>query len=89
MHMEQTSQQYSQQRLRKAEDVEKRKQYRAERIRMAEEKGEEYVEDPRYFVAEDGVRRRRGSFHFLHEILLLIWSNSKAMVWDMGVGLDW
>jgi hypothetical protein len=26
---------------------------------MAEEKGEEYVEDPRYYVGEDGVRRRR------------------------------
>jgi hypothetical protein len=59
MHMAQTSQQYSQQRLRKAEDVEKRKQYRAERLRLAEEKGEEYVEDPRYYVGEDGVRRRR------------------------------
>lgn len=47
------------QRLKKAEDVEKRKQYRLERQREAEEKGEEYVEDPRYYVGEDGVRRRR------------------------------
>ena len=59
MHMAQTSAQYSEQRLRKAEDIEKRKQYRLERQRMAEEKGEEYVEDPRYYIGEDGVRRRR------------------------------
>ncbi|KAI4643262.1 uncharacterized protein J4E78_009988 [Alternaria triticimaculans] len=59
MHMEQTSQQYQQQRLKKAEEVEKRKQYRLERMREAELKGEEYVEDPRYYVGEDGVRRRR------------------------------
>jgi hypothetical protein len=59
MHMEYTSQQYTQQRLKKAEDIEKRRQYRLERQRQAEEKGEEYVEDPRYYVGEDGVRRRR------------------------------
>lgn len=59
MHMMQTSQVYSAQRLKKAEDIEKRKQYRLERQRVAEEKGEEYVEDPRYYVGEDGVRRRR------------------------------
>jgi hypothetical protein len=59
MHMETTSQLYTQQRLKKAEDVEKRRQYRLERQREAEEKGEEYVEDPRYYVGEDGVRRRR------------------------------
>ena len=59
MHMAQTSAQYSEQRLKKAEDIEKRKQYRLERQRMAEEKGEEYVEDPRYYIGEDGVRRRR------------------------------
>lgn len=59
MHMEQTSQQYSEQRIKKAEEVEKRKQYRLERQRMAEEKGEEYVEDPRYYIGEDGIRRRR------------------------------
>ncbi|KAL1654575.1 hypothetical protein SLS61_002764 [Didymella pomorum] len=59
MHMAHTSQVYSEQRLKKAEDIEKRKQYRLERQRMAEEKGEEYVEDPRYYVGEDGVRRRR------------------------------
>ena len=52
-------QQYQQQRLKKAEEVEKRKQYRLERMREAELKGEEYVEDPRYYVGEDGVRRRR------------------------------
>ncbi|KAF3000216.1 hypothetical protein E8E13_007143 [Curvularia kusanoi] len=59
MHMAQTSQVYSEQRLKKAEDIERRKQYRLERQRMAEEKGEEYVEDPRYYIGEDGVRRRR------------------------------
>ncbi|KAJ4987962.1 hypothetical protein SVAN01_06537 [Stagonosporopsis vannaccii] len=59
MHMAHTSQVYSEQRLKKAEDIEKRKQYRLERQRMAEEKGEEYVEDPRYYIGEDGVRRRR------------------------------
>jgi hypothetical protein len=30
-----------------------------ERKREAEERGEEYVEDPRYYVGEDGIRRRR------------------------------
>ena len=59
MHMAQTSQQYSMQRLKKAEEIEKRKQYRLERKREAEERGEEYVEDPRYYIGEDGVRRRR------------------------------
>lgn len=59
MHMEQTSQQYSEQRLKKAEEIEKRKQYRLARQQEAELKGEEYVEDPRYYVGEDGVRRRR------------------------------
>jgi hypothetical protein len=59
MHMEHTSQQYSEQRLKKAEEVEKRKQYRLARQQEAEAKGEEYVEDPRYYVGEDGVRRRR------------------------------
>ncbi|KAJ4342445.1 hypothetical protein N0V87_001064 [Didymella glomerata] len=59
MHMAHTSQVYSEQRLKKAEDIDKRKQYRLERQRMAEEKGEDYVEDPRYYVGEDGVRRRR------------------------------
>ncbi|CAE7010103.1 hypothetical protein CFE70_001842 [Pyrenophora teres f. teres 0-1] len=59
MHMAQTSQEYQQQRLKKAEEVEKRKQYRLMRQREAEERGEEYVEDPRYYVGEDGVRRRR------------------------------
>jgi hypothetical protein len=59
MHYEQTSQQYTQQRLKKAEDIEKRKQYRQERQREAEERGEEWVEDTRYYVGEDGIRRRR------------------------------
>ncbi|CBX92528.1 hypothetical protein IAQ61_006077 [Plenodomus lingam] len=59
MHMQQTSQQYQQQRLKKAEEIEKRKLYRLERKREAEERGEEYVEDPRYYIGEDGIRRRR------------------------------
>ena len=59
MHIAHTSQQYQQQRLKKAEEVEKRKQYRLERQREAEERGEEYVEDPRYYIGEDGIRRRR------------------------------
>lgn len=59
MHIEHQSQLSAQQRLKKEEDVEKRKQYRLARIREAEERGEEYVEDPRYYIGEDGVRRRR------------------------------
>jgi hypothetical protein len=59
MHMAHTSQIAEQQRLKKMEDVEKRKQFRLERIREAEARGEEYVEDPRYYVDENGVRRRR------------------------------
>ncbi|KAL1791837.1 hypothetical protein ACET3X_009588 [Alternaria dauci] len=59
MHMEHISQQIQQQRLRQAEEVEKRKLYRLERKKEAEERGEEYVEDPRYYVGEDGIRRRR------------------------------
>lgn len=59
MHMAQQSQVYAEQRLKKQEEIEKRKQYRLERIREAEERGEEYVEDPRYYIGEDGIRRRR------------------------------
>ncbi|KAH8727571.1 hypothetical protein GQ44DRAFT_748315 [Phaeosphaeriaceae sp. PMI808] len=59
MHVEQKTQLYTEQRLRKAEEVEKRKLYRLERQREAEARGEEYVEDPRYYIGEDGVRRRR------------------------------
>lgn len=59
MHIEHTSQVAKEQRLKKAEDVEKRKQYRLERMREAEERGEEYLDDPRYYIGEDGVRRRR------------------------------
>lgn len=59
MHMLQQTEVAQQRRLKKAEDIEKRKQYRQERIAEAEEKGEEYQEDPRYYVGEDGVRRRR------------------------------
>jgi hypothetical protein len=59
MHVAQQSQMFTEQRMRKADDVEKRRQYRLERIREAEERGEEYVEDPRFYVGEDGIRRRR------------------------------
>ncbi|KAF2189451.1 hypothetical protein K469DRAFT_561913 [Zopfia rhizophila CBS 207.26] len=59
MHVEYMSQQTYQRRMKKIEDAEKRKQFREERIREAEEKGEEYVEDPRYYIGPDGVRRRR------------------------------
>ncbi|KAL5113752.1 hypothetical protein ACEQ8H_008364 [Pleosporales sp. CAS-2024a] len=59
MHMIHTTAMCTQERLKKAEDVEKRKQYRLERQREAEERGEEYVVDTRYYVGEDGVRRRR------------------------------
>lgn len=46
-------------RLKRQEDIEKRMQFRLERIREAEERGEEYQEDPRYWVDVNGVRRRR------------------------------
>jgi len=59
MHIAQQSQLAADQRMKKQEDVEKRKQYRLERIREAEERGEEYLEDPRYYIGEDGIRRRR------------------------------
>jgi hypothetical protein len=59
MHIAQQSQLAADQRMKKQEDIEKRKQYRLERIREAEERGEEYVEDPRYYIGEDGIRRRR------------------------------
>jgi hypothetical protein len=59
MHIAHQSQLSAEQRLKKMDDVEKRKQYRLERMREAEERGEEYVEDPRYYIGEDGVRRRR------------------------------
>lgn len=59
MHVEQKTQLYTEQRLKKAEEVEKRKLYRLERQKEAEARGEEYVEDPRYYIGEDGIRRRR------------------------------
>lgn len=59
MHMEDQSRIAEAVQLRKYEDVEKRKQFRLARIREAEERGEEYVDDPRYYVDEMGVRRRR------------------------------
>jgi hypothetical protein len=59
MHIEHITQVAQEQRLKKMEDTEKRKQFRLERIKEAEARGEEYVEDPRYYIGEDGVRRRR------------------------------
>jgi cellulose biosynthesis protein BcsQ len=59
MHVEQQTQVVNEMRMKKQEDVEKRKLYRLQRIQEAEERGEEYVEDPRYYIGEDGVRRRR------------------------------
>jgi hypothetical protein len=59
MHIMHQSQVTADMRMKKAEEIEKRKQYRLERIREAEERGEEYVEDPRYYIGEDGIRRRR------------------------------
>lgn len=59
MHIAHQSALLDEKRLKKAEDVEKRRQYRLERIREAQERGEEYVEDPRYYIGEDGIRRRR------------------------------
>jgi hypothetical protein len=45
--------------LKAEEDAEKRKMYRAAKKRAAEERGEEWVDDPRYIIGEDGKRRRR------------------------------
>ncbi|KAF2869994.1 hypothetical protein BDV95DRAFT_678170 [Massariosphaeria phaeospora] len=59
MHVMHTSQLTAERRLKKQEDVEKRKQFRLARVREAEERGEEYQDDPRYYVDETGVRRRR------------------------------
>lgn len=59
MHVAHQTQVVQEKRLKKEEEIEKRKQYRLERIREAEERGEEYVEDPRYYIGEDGIRRRR------------------------------
>ena len=59
MHALQQTQLVVAMRLKKEEEVEKRRQYRAARIREAEERGEEYIEDPRYYIGEDGIRRRR------------------------------
>ncbi|KAF1831507.1 hypothetical protein BDW02DRAFT_641430 [Decorospora gaudefroyi] len=58
-HVERRSNYCVQQRLRAAEEIEKRKAFRAEREAEAEARGEEYVTDPRYYVGDDGVRRRR------------------------------
>ncbi|KAF9740837.1 hypothetical protein PMIN06_004750 [Paraphaeosphaeria minitans] len=59
MHVAHQTQNVQEKRLKKEEEIEKRKQYRLEKIREAEERGEEYVEDPRYYIGEDGIRRRR------------------------------
>lgn len=59
MHIAQTTAEAQERRLKKMEDVDKRKEFRLQMIREAEERGEEYIEDPRYYVGEDGIRRRR------------------------------
>lgn len=59
MHQEHVSEVCKEQQNKKWEDVQRRKQFRLQLIREAEERGEEYVEDPRYYVDEEGVRRRR------------------------------
>ncbi|KAF1974962.1 hypothetical protein BU23DRAFT_530682 [Bimuria novae-zelandiae CBS 107.79] len=59
MHIAHQTALVQEKRLKKEEEIEKRKQYRLERIREAEERGEEYIEDPRYYIGEDGIRRRR------------------------------
>jgi hypothetical protein len=59
MHVEHQGQILEAKRLKNYEDIEKRKQFRLARVREAEERGEEYVDDPRYYVDSEGVRRRR------------------------------
>lgn len=59
MHMAQQSEEASERRLKKFADVEKRRQFRLQLIKDAEERGEVYEEDPRYYVDETGTRRRR------------------------------
>lgn len=59
LHVYQQSQVAADMRLKAEEEIHKRRQYRLERMREAEERGEEYVEDPRYYIGEDGIRRRR------------------------------
>ncbi|KAF2197495.1 hypothetical protein GQ43DRAFT_444216 [Delitschia confertaspora ATCC 74209] len=59
MHVAYVTQQTVEERLKKAEDAEKRRQFREAKKRAAEENGEEWVEDPRYYIGADGVRRRR------------------------------
>ncbi len=58
-HINHVSEETYYKRLRKREDIERRKEFRFEREREAEERGEEFVYDSRYWVGEDGVRRRR------------------------------
>ncbi|KAF2274565.1 uncharacterized protein EI97DRAFT_495314 [Westerdykella ornata] len=59
MYQEHLSEQAEAKRLKREDDIEKRMQFRLQRIREAEERGEEYLEDPRYWVDAYGVRRRR------------------------------
>jgi hypothetical protein len=59
MHIHWNTQQVVEKRLKQAEDADKRKQFRAARKKAAEERGEEWVEDPRYYYDSNGVRRRR------------------------------
>ncbi|KAF2746423.1 hypothetical protein M011DRAFT_468517 [Sporormia fimetaria CBS 119925] len=59
LHSDQETREYYAMQAKKMEDMEKRKKFRLDRIREAKERGEELEEDPRYYVDEEGVRRRR------------------------------
>ncbi|KAF2706648.1 hypothetical protein K504DRAFT_459054 [Pleomassaria siparia CBS 279.74] len=59
MHMEKVTQDAHEIRMKRAEETDKRRAFRQARIQEAEERGEEYIEDPRYYIGEDGIRRRR------------------------------
>ncbi|ORY13709.1 hypothetical protein BCR34DRAFT_561570 [Clohesyomyces aquaticus] len=59
MHVAHTSQLAYDKRMKKTEDAEKRRQYRLARMAEAAERGEDYNDDPRYYIGEDGIRRRR------------------------------
>jgi hypothetical protein len=60
LHMEHTGKLADERRMKRFEDTERRRRFWLDRVREAEEKGEEFViDDPRYYIDEEGVRRRR------------------------------
>lgn len=59
MHLAFTTQEVMQNMLKDEEDAAKRKAYRKAKKQAAEERGEIWVDDPRYVIGEDGKRRRR------------------------------